>query len=72
MGEIADEHADAMYDRDDDEEDAYATPGSPGEVKCKYCGAFPLTWLHTGVRWRLTDERGRFHECVTFSKDDFE
>lgn len=55
----------------DEQADAMAE-GSPGEVRCKICGAFPLTWLHTGVRWRLTDERNRFHECVTFGKDDFE
>jgi hypothetical protein len=71
-GEIADEHADAMYDRDDEEEEAKAMPGY--EVHCKHCHQGPFTWTHTGVRWRLVGDRGKLHECggVPGSADDFD
>lgn len=44
------------------------------EVTCERCGAGPFTWLHTGVRWRLVDERARFHQCADkpATTDDFD
>lgn len=42
------------------------------EVMCERCGQGPFTWLHTGIRWRLVDEKSKFHECHAVSKDDFD
>lgn len=44
-----------------------------GEITCNRCGAEGLGWVHTGVRWRLMDEAGKFHTCgPVASADDFE
>lgn len=52
-------------DEDYDEEDNGAT--------CKRCGVAGLEWFHTGVRYRLMEENGKFHECKQIDcSDDFD
>lgn len=50
-----------------------AEPPEDG-VRCKFCGATGLEWVDTGMRWRLVDEAGKFHECRTnvAGAEDFE
>lgn len=45
------------FDMDDADEQQ-----EPGDVACNRCGATGLEWVHTGVNWRLADERG-LHQC---------
>lgn len=48
------------------------TPHEADDVTCKHCGAGPFTWVHTGERWRLVGERGKFHTCAPkATADDF-
>lgn len=59
-----------MIGLDDDPADI-----SSDNVACKRCGEDGLTWLHTGLRWRLIGENARFHERTkadTKVSDDFE
>lgn len=46
----------------------------PTELTCNRCGESEgLSWLHTGVRWRLMGENGRFHVCKQIdAADDFD
>lgn len=55
MGDIADDHADRLFDRYDEHEDEGVT--------CRRCGEGGLEWTNTGVRWRLMNDDGKFHEC---------
>lgn len=53
---------------DDGDEDA-------GEAVCKHCGAEGLEWVNTGMRFRLVDANGKFHECrntATATAEDFD
>lgn len=43
----------------------------PDDVTCNRCGAQGLSWVDTGVRWRLADSKG-FHVCKLAGVDDFE
>lgn len=45
-----------------------------GEQRCKFCGAEGLEWIDTGMRFRLVDESGKFHECRrrVASAEDFD
>jgi len=44
------------------------------DVECKHCGEDGLSWVFTGVRWRLMGENGRIHVCdmQEAAMDDFE
>lgn len=43
-----------------------------GYGTCRECKQGPFTWLHTGIRWRLVDDRNRFHVCTGVKPDDFD
>ncbi len=67
MGDIADEHADRLFDRYDEPDD------DDKSVTCRRCGASGLEWINTGVRYRLMDDAGKFHQCQTKAPaSDFE
>ena len=41
-------------------------------VTCRRCGATGLEWINTGVRYRLMDDTGKFHQCQSKARaDDF-
>lgn len=42
------------------------------EVTCNRCGADNLEWVHTGVRWRLMESNGKWHNCGVAGADEFE
>ena len=42
------------------------------EIKCKYCGEFPLYWEKDTVGWYLLDEDGERHDCRTVTDEDWE
>ncbi len=55
------------FDDDNDGSPAAATP------RCKFCGSTEVSWIHTGVRWRLYDaDANGFHVCNHASTDDFD
>lgn len=60
------------YDAPDRDERDEEGSTRDGYVTCNRCSQGPFTWLHTGVRWRLVDDRNRFHECTGVKPDDFE
>lgn len=80
MGDIADQHFgdmlagdyDQEYDGYDQEYDGYYEGAPP--PRCKFCGSKDVTWIHTGVRWRLFDADARNpHRCVRVAQaSDFE
>lgn len=52
--------------------DPYEPDEEPEGAVCKFCGTECLTWIHTGVRWRLIDDHG-FHVCPNVATpDDFD
>lgn len=46
----------------------------PDPVTCNRCGKRNLDWHHTGVRWRLMEQDGKLHDCLSkpASPDEFE
>lgn len=57
MGDIADDHADRLFDHYDEPDD------DDKGITCRRCGATGLEWINTGVRYRLMDDAGKFHVC---------
>jgi hypothetical protein len=64
------DHEPDPRDFDDDEN------GSPKskQPRCKFCGSTDVSWIHTGVRWRLYDDEAKnLHVCArTATTDDFD
>lgn len=59
------------YDQRDPFDDYERDPDN--NIQCNRCGQRGLSWHHTGVRWRLMDQRGRLHVCPPVdASDDFE
>lgn len=61
---------------DDDQYDwDHEDAGGPvHQPRCKFCGSVDVTWIHTGVRWRLFDAEAKNpHRCLrAASVDDFD
>jgi hypothetical protein len=62
------------YSHRDDERDPFENDEDPTEdqdnVTCDNCGEEGLSWVNTGIRWRLVDDHG-LHLCKA-NADDFE
>lgn len=62
MGDMADYYLDSHDWFDEDES------GPPG-VGCKYCGEGYFFWGDTPKGFRLFNEHGKMHTCLTTSKE---
>jgi len=72
MGEFADMDLDRMLDEGGwFKATRMAKPNLP---RCNRCGKRNLDWHHTGVRWRLMEQDGKLHDCLSkpASPDEFE
>jgi len=53
----------SQYDDDFDRWCQHGDDELEGAVLCKYCGAGPFNWHHTGKRWVLLDDDDKAHYC---------
>lgn len=66
MGDIADEHANSMWDEVDFVPEDEDEPGGPSLKTCKFCKQAGLHWVllcNEPVKWRLADAAGKVHAC---------
>ncbi len=73
MGEIADEHYDAMMDGildGDDEDSFYSGRNTPRPPRCNRCGSTDVRWRQQTGKWVLFSSKpGVEHVCANRTPD---